>query len=150
MTPPASSSVSRACSNSRPPCSSGEAMGEINTQVVIIGGGPGGYVTAIRAGQLGLDTVLVERTALGGSCLNVGCIPSKALIHAAEVYHHARDLAASASFGVSVKEPSLDFHGTIEWKDGIVARLKAGVAGLLKKSKVKIIKGTGQILDGKT
>ncbi|MET1028040.1 MAG: FAD-dependent oxidoreductase, partial [Dongiaceae bacterium] len=125
-------------------------MSEINAQVLIIGGGPGGYVTAIRAGQLGLDTVLVERTALGGSCLNVGCIPSKALIHAAEVYHHARELAASPFFGVSVKEPSLDFHGTIDWKDGIVARLKAGVAGLLKRSKVKIIKGTGEILDGKT
>lgn len=125
-------------------------MGEINTQVLIIGGGPGGYVTAIRAGQLGLDTVLVERTALGGTCLTVGCIPSKALIHAAETYHQARALAVASAFGVSMAEPSLDFHGTIEWKDGIVNRLKAGVAGLLKKSKVKILKGTGHIHDGKT
>jgi len=125
-------------------------MGEINTQVLILGGGPGGYVTAIRAGQLGLDTVLVERTALGGSCLNVGCIPSKALIHAAEVYHQAVGLAGTATFGVSLSPPKLDFHGTIDWKNGIVERLKTGVAGLLKKSKVKIVKGTGQILDGKT
>ncbi len=125
-------------------------MGEINTQVLVIGGGPGGYITAVRAGQLGLDTVLVERTALGGSCLNVGCIPSKALIHAAEVYHQAVELAGAPAFGVSLREPTLDFHGTIEWKDSIVERLKAGVAGLLKKGKVKIVKGTGQILDGKT
>lgn len=125
-------------------------MGEINTQVLIIGGGPGGYVAAIRAGQLGLDTVLVERQALGGSCLNVGCIPSKALIHAAEIYHQAVEMSDAPAFGISHQKPTIDFQSTIEWKDGIVSRLTTGVAGLLKKGKVKIVKGTGQILDGKT
>ncbi|HVI88467.1 MAG TPA: dihydrolipoyl dehydrogenase [Dongiaceae bacterium] len=125
-------------------------MGDITTKVLILGGGPGGYVTAIRAGQLGLDTVLVEDQALGGTCLNVGCIPSKALIHAAETYHNATALSVAAPFGVAVAPPSLNFTRTVEWKDGIVGRLKGGVAGLLKRSSVKIIKGLGTFLDGKT
>lgn len=125
-------------------------MGDITTKLLILGGGPGGYVTAIRAGQLGLDTVLVEDQALGGTCLNVGCIPSKALIHAAEVYHHAAGLSAAAPFGVTLAPPQLDFPRTIAWKDGIVGRLKGGVAGLLKRGNVKIVKGLGTFLDGKT
>ena len=73
-------------------------MAEITTKVLVLGGGPGGYVDASRAGQHQLDAVLVEERLLGGTCLNVGCIPSKALIHAAEAYHHARHQAKSALF----------------------------------------------------
>src|SRR3954463_5758139 len=125
-------------------------MGEITTKVLVLGGGPGGYVAAIRAGQHHLDAVLVEETRLGGTCLNVGCIPSKALIHAAEAYDHARRQATSALFGLSVERPSLDFRRMIGWKDGIVGRLNTGIAALLKKSRVKIVRCHATMLDGKT
>src|SRR5436190_15573546 len=99
-------------------------MAELAAQVLVVGGGPGGYVCAIRAGQLGLDVVLVEQGSLGGglggTCLNVGCIPSKALIHAADAYAQAVEQASSAPFGLRVERPTLDFARTIEWKDGII------------------------------
>jgi len=129
-------------------------MGEIAAKVLIVGGGPGGYVAAIRAGQLGLDTVLVEQGGLngglGGTCLNVGCIPSKALIHAAEAFGHAVEQSTSAPFGLKVERPTLDFARTVEWKDGIVGRLTSGVGALLKRHHVKIVHGHGTMLDGKT
>ena len=129
-------------------------MAEISAKVLVVGGGPGGYVTAIRAGQLGLDVVLVEQDGreggLGGTCLNVGCIPSKAIIHAADAFHHAGEQATSAPFGVRVERPTVDFARTVEWKDGIVGRLTSGVGALLKRHKVKIIHGHAEMLDGKT
>jgi len=130
-------------------------MAEINAKVMIVGGGPGGYVAAIRAGQLGLDVVLVEQGGreggLGGTCLNVGCIPSKAIIHAADAVHQAHQQAENKSpFGLAVERPTLDFARTIEWKDGIVGRLTSGVAALLKRYKVKIVHGHATMVDGKT
>ncbi|HMO28368.1 dihydrolipoyl dehydrogenase [Enterovirga sp.] len=125
-------------------------MGEIATKVLVLGGGPGGYVAAIRAGQHHLDTVLVEESRLGGTCLNVGCIPSKALIHAAEAYSQARHQEAGNAFGLSVGSPALDFGKTLAWKEGIVRRLNTGVAALLKRSRVNILRGHGTMLDGKT
>jgi dihydrolipoamide dehydrogenase len=129
-------------------------MAELTTKVLVIGGGPGGYVCAIRAGQLGLDVVLVERGGvdggLGGTCLNVGCIPSKAIIHAAEAYAHAVEQSAGAPFGIKVASPSIDFAHTIEWKDGIVGRLTSGVAALLKRHRVRIVEGHATMIDGKT
>ncbi|GJD53012.1 Dihydrolipoyl dehydrogenase [Methylobacterium crusticola] len=125
-------------------------MGEITTKLLVLGGGPGGYVAAIRAGHHGIDTVLVEETRLGGTCLNVGCIPSKAVIHAAEAYHAALLQAAGSPFGLSAGPPSLDFTRTVAWKDGIVARLNTGVAALLKRGGVKILRGRGTMVDGKT
>lgn len=125
-------------------------MEAITTKLLVIGGGPGGYVAAIRAGQLGIPTVLVEEKSLGGSCLNVGCIPSKALIHAAEIYHDALSRATQSPFGVTVAGAALDFPKTVGWKDGIVKRLTSGVAGLLKKNKVPVVQGKAEILDGKT
>ncbi|KQT84120.1 dihydrolipoyl dehydrogenase [Aurantimonas sp. Leaf443] len=125
-------------------------MGEITTRIAVLGGGPGGYVTAIRAGQLGLDTVLVEEAFLGGTCLNVGCIPSKALIHAAQTFHGATLASREPSFGVRQGAPSLDFPATMAWKDAITDRLKLGVAGLLGRAGVKILRGAGTLLDGKT
>ncbi len=125
-------------------------MNELRCKVLVIGGGPGGYVAAIRAGQLGLDTILVEADRLGGTCLNVGCIPSKALIHAADAAHELREPQAMNAIGLSIGPPKLDFAKTIGWKDSIVARLTGGVGALLKKAKVRTLLGSAAIVDGKT
>ncbi|MEW9902781.1 dihydrolipoyl dehydrogenase [Pseudomonas putida] len=122
----------------------------LNTTLLIIGGGPGGYIAAIRAGQLGIPTVLVEGQALGGTCLNIGCIPSKALIHVAEQFHQACHHDERSALGISVSSPRLDITRSIAWKDGIVDRLTSGVAALLKKNGVKVIHGWAKILDGKS
>src|SRR3990170_4405071 len=106
-------------------------MKDISCRLLVIGAGPGGYVCAIRAGQLGIDTVIVEAAKAGGTCLNVGCIPSKALIHAADEYEKLRHAAAGENpFGLSAQSPALDLARTVTWKDGIVGRLTGGVTGL--------------------
>ncbi len=126
-------------------------MKEISCKLLVIGAGPGGYVCAIRAGQLGIDTVIVEAAKPGGTCLNVGCIPSKALIHAADEFGKVAHMAAGESpLGISAAKPSVDFGKTIAWKDGIVSRLNSGVAALLKKAKVKYVQGWATFRDGKT
>ncbi|MHC6226675.1 dihydrolipoyl dehydrogenase [Pseudomonas sp. X10] len=122
----------------------------LNTTLLIIGGGPGGYVAAIRAGQLGIPTVLVEGQALGGTCLNIGCIPSKALIHVAEQFHQTCQHTEQSNLGISVSSPRLDISRSVAWKDGIVDRLTSGVAALLKKHGVKVIHGWAKLLDGKS
>ncbi|POA59684.1 MULTISPECIES: dihydrolipoyl dehydrogenase [unclassified Pseudomonas] len=122
----------------------------LNTQLLIIGGGPGGYVAAIRAGQLGISTILVEGQSLGGTCLNIGCIPSKALIHVAEQFHQARHHSQGSALGIEVAAPTLNIGKSVEWKDGIVDRLTTGVAALLKKNKIQVIHGWARVIDGKT
>ncbi|MFS2017657.1 dihydrolipoyl dehydrogenase [Massilia sp. CT11-108] len=121
-----------------------------NTTLLVIGGGPGGYVAAIRAGQLGIPTVLVEGADLGGTCLNIGCIPSKALIHAADAFHQAAGYAGESPLGIRTGAPTIDVRQTVAWKDGIVKRLTGGVGALLKKNGVKVAQGWARILDGKT
>ena len=129
-----------------------------STNLLVIGGGPGGYVAAIRAAQLGIATTLVESDKLGGTCLNIGCIPSKALIHAAEqferVCHYAPSPSRGDSFrsavGIRVDSPRIDLAQTVRWKDGIVAKLTNGVASLLKKNGAQLISGWARIVDGKT
>ena len=121
-----------------------------STTLLVIGGGPGGYVAAIRAGQLGIPTVLVEGEALGGTCLNLGCIPSKALIHAADEFEKARHYANGSPLGIHVESPKIDLAQTVRWKDGIVTRLTGGVGALLRKNGVQVIKGWAQVVDGKT
>ena len=109
--------------------------------IVIIGSGPGGYIAAIRSGQLGLKTALVEKCKeLGGTCLNVGCIPSKALIHAAEEFHKACHYAGDSPLGIRTAAPSIDVARTVGWKDGIVKRLTGGVGALLKKNGVQVVR----------
>jgi dihydrolipoamide dehydrogenase len=126
-------------------------METINTTLLIIGGGPAGYVAGIRAGQLGIPTVLVEGAQPGGTCLNIGCIPSKALIHAADEYAKTVHYAAQTSpLGIKVDAPSIDLEKTVAWKDGIVKRLTGGVGALLKKQGVRVVRGWGRVLDGKT
>ena len=125
-------------------------MEALSCTVLVLGGGPGGYVCAIRAGQLGLDTVLVESGRLGGTCLNIGCIPSKALIHAADEFAAAKSFAAGSNLGIRAADPSIDLRATMAWKDGIVSRLGGGVYRLLRRAKVKVINGLGSFRDGKT
>jgi dihydrolipoamide dehydrogenase len=121
-----------------------------NTTLLVIGGGPGGYVAAIRAGQLGIPTVLVEGAELGGTCLNIGCIPSKALIHAADAFHQAAGYAGESPLGIRTSAPTIDIARTVAWKNGIVGRLSGGVDALLKKNGARVVHGLARILDGKT
>ncbi|PHN27654.1 dihydrolipoyl dehydrogenase [Pseudomonas sp. ICMP 460] len=125
-------------------------MHTLNTTLLIIGGGPGGYVAAIRAGQLGIPTVLVEGQALGGTCLNIGCIPSKALIHVAEQFQQTVHHSQGSALGIEVAVPTLNIGKSLEWKDAIVDRLTTGVAALLKKHNVQVIHGWAKVVDGKT
>ncbi|GHD17650.1 dihydrolipoyl dehydrogenase [Tianweitania populi] len=125
-------------------------MAAYRCKVLVIGGGPGGYVAGIRAGQLGLDTILVEAARVGGTCLNVGCIPSKALIHVAEQFEAAHRFTSDNALGISVSSPKLDLPKAMAWKDGVVGKLTGGVAGLLRKAKVRVIEGTATFKDGKT
>jgi dihydrolipoamide dehydrogenase len=126
-------------------------MKEIVCKLLVIGAGPAGYVCAIRAGQLGIDTVIVEDKKPGGTCLNVGCIPSKALIHAADEFDAVRVMGAGKhGAGIRVEGASIDLARTVAWKDGIVGRLTSGVTALLQKAKVKIVHGRAVFHDGKT
>ena len=112
-------------------------------QVLVIGAGPGGYVAGIRSAQLGLDTVVVEGDKAGGTCLIRGCIPSKAIIHAAERFESLRQHSADGGhMGLSVKgEAEVDMVGLVSWKDSIVDRLNKGVEGLLKAAGAELVKG---------
>src|SRR5665647_1417952 len=121
-----------------------------SSTLLVIGGGPGGYVAAIRAGQLGIATTLVEGEQVGGTCLNIGCIPSKALIHAAEEFEKVGHYARDSVLGIRVQSPRIDLAQTVRWKDAIVAKLTTGVAALLKKHGVQVVKGWARIIDGKT
>ena len=117
----------------------------IELDTVVIGSGPGGYVAAIRAAQLGQKVAIIERDAIGGTCLNVGCIPSKALINAGHVYHNAKH---GDFFGINAGEISVDFKRTQQWKDEeVVGKLTGGVEMLLKKNKVQIIRGEAFFVD---
>ena len=122
---------------------------EIKTQVVVLGSGPGGYSAAFRAADLGLDVVLVEKyDTLGGVCLNVGCIPSKALLHVAKVIDDAKDMAAH---GVTFGKPEIDLEKIRQWKDkDVVGKLTQGVGGMAKMRKVKTVTGYGKFTSDKT
>ncbi len=118
-------------------------MTDISCDLAVIGGGPGGYVAAIRAAQLGLKTVLIEREHLGGICLNWGCIPTKALLRSAEVYHqinHADD------FGLAVDGVRFDLDKVVQRSRKIAAKLTAGIGFLMKKNKVQVVDGTAKLL----
>jgi len=114
----------------------------IETEIVVLGAGPGGYTAAFRAADLGKKVVLIERApVLGGVCLNVGCIPSKALLHVAKVVDDAREMAEA---GLSFAAPSIDLDKLRGWKETVIKRLTGGLAGLAKQRKVTVVTGTGR------
>jgi len=117
-------------------------MSDTNFDVVVIGGGPGGYVAAIRASQIGMKTAVVEREHLGGICLNWGCIPTKALLRSAEVGHLIHNAEA---YGFDVKEVSFDLDKIVKRSRNVAKKLSAGVGFLLKKNKVTVIEGEGKL-----
>src|SRR4051794_34569847 len=150
---PRSSSGSSASSNTRRCCSSADMAETLRPRVLVIGGGPGGYVSPIRAGPLGLDTGLVNGERPGGTCPLRGCISSKALVHGADKFF---DIVGAATergnaLGIAIDAaPRLDFLRTIAWKDGIVDRLAGGVAGLLARAAVRVLEGWAKFSDAKT
>ena len=117
------------------------------SDVVVLGGGSGGYAAAFRAAQLGLSVTLVEKDKVGGTCLHRGCIPTKALLHAAEVADTARE---SSSVGVRANFEGIDIAGVHAYKDGVVSKLYKGLQGLVKAHQIEFISGTGKYVGNKT
>ena len=110
--------------------------------VLIIGGGPGGYVAAIRAAQLGLKTAVVEREHMGGICLNWGCIPTKALLRSAEIYHQ---MERAKDYGLTADKIGVDITAVVKRSRGVSTQLTMGVGGLMKKNKITVIWGEAEI-----
>ena len=122
-------------------------MGEMSQEIdlVVVGAGPGGYTAALRAQELGIKTVLVdEMPQLGGVCLNCGCIPSKALLHASEIIELSK---SAASFGLEFAKPRIDLDKLRLWKVGVTDKLAQGIAGMCKASGVEIIQGKATFTD---
>ena len=117
-----------------------------NYDIIILGSGPGGYVTAIRASQLGLKTAIVEKESLGGVCLNWGCIPTKALLKSAQVFEY---LKHSSDYGLKVSEFSKDFNAVVDRSRNVAEGMSKGVNFLMKKNKIDVIKGYGKLKPGK-
>ena len=116
-------------------------------QAAVVGGGPGGYVAAIRLAQLGIKTVLIEKDKLGGTCLNRGCIPTKSLLHSAEVYKTVRE---AEKYGVSAKDAAFDYAKISGRKDSVVGKLRKGIEYLEKKAGVDVIYGAASFVDKNT
>ena len=124
-------------------------MPDFDYQLVVIGSGPGGYVAAIRAAQLGLKVVIVEKDkTLGGTCLNVGCIPSKALLASTEHLHFARE--RFAAHGIIAKDIQVDLGAMMKRKLDVVGKLTSGVSYLMKKNKIEVVRGFGKLVDANT
>ncbi|MBN7136740.1 dihydrolipoyl dehydrogenase [Lysobacter enzymogenes] len=144
---PASAGRSDSAAPSKPAPTAAAASGrkaDIECRMLVLGSGPGGYTAAFRAADLGLDTVLVERYAsLGGVCLNVGCIPSKALLHAAAVIDEAEH---ASDYGVSFGKPTIDLDALRKYKEKVVGQLTKGLAGMAKQRKVRTVVGTGRFV----
>jgi dihydrolipoamide dehydrogenase len=119
----------------------------INCEIAIIGGGPGGYVAAIQAAKMGASVVLVERDFIGGTCLNRGCIPTKAFVRSAEVF---RNLKNAAEFGCGAEQVSVDFKKVVSRKNDVVKKLVDGIRFLLDKHKIRVVSGTGELRDSET
>ena len=112
--------------------------------LVVIGAGPGGYEAAIEGVKKGMKVALVENRELGGTCLNRGCIPTKTIIHTAELYH---ELQSGPSIGLTVREPAVDMEMVQKRKDEVLEQLRKGIASLMKTNKISVYYGTGTILD---
>ena len=114
--------------------------------VIVLGSGPGGYVTAIRASQLGLKTAVIEKENLGGVCLNWGCIPTKALLKSAQVFEY---LKHANDYGLTVKDYDKDFDAVVKRSRGVADGMSKGVQFLMKKNKIDVINGFGKLKPGK-
>jgi dihydrolipoamide dehydrogenase len=125
----------------------GQTGGTDSFDVLVLGAGSGGYACALRAAQLGLSVALVEKDKLGGTCLHVGCIPTKALLHAAEIADGARE---AARFGVLAKLDGIDMPGVIAYQDSVVQRLFKGLSGLIKGRGITVVEGTGRLVGPRT
>jgi dihydrolipoamide dehydrogenase len=124
------------------------ASNELKTEIVVLGGGPGGYTAAFRASDLGKQVVLIERyPVLGGVCLNVGCIPSKALLHMALVIHEAEEFKQN---GISFGKPKIDLDKVRNWKASVTKTLNDGLAGLIKQRKITLVQGFGKFTSANT
>src|SRR5262245_34839228 len=117
-------------------------MDEERFDIAVIGGGPGGYVAAIRAAQLGLKAALVERDRLGGICLNWGCIPTKALLRAAELYHA---MQRAEEFGLACDNPRFDLARVVSRSRDVAAKVSNGIAYLMRKHKIAVIEGSARL-----
>ena len=114
--------------------------------LIVVGSGPGGYVAAIRASQLGLKTAVIEKESLGGICLNWGCIPTKALLKSANVFDYINH---AADYGITVKDATADFNNVVKRSRDVASGMSNGVQFLMKKNKIDVIMGTGKIKPGK-
>lgn len=142
------------CEKNDPPKKKGYSFGistpmkeDIHCDVLIVGGGPGGYVAAIRASQLGKKTVLVEKDALGGTCLNYGCIPTKALAHSVEVLE---EMKSASKLGFQVDNIQIDFQKTMANKDQVIQTLVGGIGGLMNSHQIRVIDGEAVAIDAQT
>ena len=120
-------------------------MADSTYDCVVIGSGPGGYVAAIRAAQLGMNTAVVEKDRVGGRCLNYACIPAKAVLRVADILTEVRE---ADEFGIKVNDPQIDFGGVVKRRDKVVSTLTGGVSGLFKKNKIEVIEGEGSLGGG--
>lgn len=120
---------------------------KLHSDITIIGGGPGGYVAALKAAKIGAHVVLIEKDTVGGTCLNHGCIPTKALVRSAEVYDNFKE---AKEFGLSSREYTIDMDKVIDRKCGIVSRLVSGISYLIEKNRIKYIAGSGKLVDQNT
>ncbi len=118
----------------------------MNFDVIVVGSGPGGYVTAIRASQLGLKTAIVEKENLGGVCLNWGCIPTKALLKSAQVFEYIKH---ASDYGITVKDAEHDFSAVVKRSRGVADGMSTGISFLMKKNKIEVINGYGKVKPGK-
>ena len=114
--------------------------------IIIVGSGPGGYVTAIRASQLGFKTAVVEKESLGGVCLNWGCIPTKALLKSAQVYEYLKHVD---QYGLKAESVDKDFEAVVKRSRGVAEGMSKGVQFLMKKNKIDVIEGFGKVKAGK-
>src|ERR1700684_2855540 len=117
-------------------------MAETSYDCIVIGSGPGGYVAAIRAAQLGMKTAVIEKDRVGGRCLNYACIPAKAVLRVADVLSEIRE---AGDFGITVGEPTIDYAGVSARRTKGLSTLTGGVAGLMKKNKIDVIEGAGSL-----
>jgi dihydrolipoamide dehydrogenase len=133
--------------DARPINEAGAAVTDNQSDLVILGGGSGGYAAALRAAELGKSVVLVERDKVGGTCLHRGCIPTKALLHAGEIADQARE---SAQFGVNATFEGIDMSGVHKYKDGVISKNHKGLVGLVKSRGIQIVEGEGRLTGPKT